>query len=113
VNRRESTLWALAGSPGLMLVVVPLVALASRATSSSVVDVLNRSETSAAIALSLRTTAISILIVALIGFPLAYFIFRSRGWFARIVDIVADLPIVLPPAAAGIALCNGYAATRS
>jgi molybdate transport system permease protein len=54
--------------------------------------------------LSLATTAISLLITVTLGLPLAVVLarreFRGKGWLEAIVD----LPIVLPPSVAGLAL---------
>jgi molybdate transport system permease protein len=54
--------------------------------------------------LSLVTTAISLAITVTLGLPLAFVLarrrFRGKGWLEAIVD----LPIVLPPAVAGLAL---------
>ena len=57
-----------------------------------------------ALGLSLVTTAISLLITVALGLPLAIVLarrqFRGKGWLEAIVD----LPIVLPPSVAGLAL---------
>jgi molybdate transport system permease protein len=54
--------------------------------------------------LSLVTTAISLAITVSLGLPLAFVLarrqFRAKGWLEAIVD----LPIVLPPSVAGLAL---------
>jgi len=54
--------------------------------------------------LSLVTTAISLVITVTLGLPLALVLarrtFRGKGWLEAIVD----LPIVLPPSVAGLAL---------
>jgi molybdate transport system permease protein len=54
--------------------------------------------------LSLATTAISLLVTVTLGLPLAFVLarrhFRGKGWLEAIVD----LPIVLPPSVAGLAL---------
>jgi molybdate transport system permease protein len=54
--------------------------------------------------LSLATTAVSLVITVLLGLPLAIVLarrtFRGKGWLEAIVD----LPIVLPPSVAGLAL---------
>lgn len=54
--------------------------------------------------LSLVTTAISLVITVTFGLPLAFVMarrrFRGKGWLEAIVD----LPIVLPPSVAGLAL---------
>ena len=57
-----------------------------------------------ALALSLVTTAASLVLTVLIGLPLAYVLARKRFVGRWIVETVVDLPIVLPPAVAGLAL---------
>jgi molybdate transport system permease protein len=104
VNRREPISWTLAALPATLFVLLPLLALSSRTDVGRIGEVLSRSDTREAILLSLRTTAISVAIVGALGLPLAYFIATRKSWFSRLVDTVSDLPIVLPPAAAGVAL---------
>jgi molybdate transport system permease protein len=57
-----------------------------------------------ALGLSLVTTAISLVITVTLGLPLAVVLarrrFRGKGW----LEAVVDLPIVLPPSVAGLAL---------
>jgi molybdate transport system permease protein len=54
--------------------------------------------------LSLRTTGISILLILAIGTPAAYFL-ATRRFRGRMIAITrVELPLVLPPAVAGIAL---------
>jgi len=57
-----------------------------------------------ALLLSVRTTAISMLIVISIGTPAAYVLARAEFPGKRLVDALVDIPAVLPPSAAGIAL---------
>jgi molybdate transport system permease protein len=57
-----------------------------------------------ALVLSLVTTAASLAVIVLLGTPLAFVLSRWQGRLARVVDAVVDLPIVLPPAVAGLAL---------
>jgi molybdate transport system permease protein len=54
--------------------------------------------------LSLVTTAISLVITVTLGLPLAYVIARRRFRGKGLVEAIVDLPIVLPPAVAGLAL---------
>ncbi|HAP38424.1 MAG TPA: molybdate ABC transporter permease subunit [Nitrospira sp.] len=108
MRHRESTLWAVLALPALALIVMPLAALTSRSTTADLVAVLSRAETQQAILLSLRTTLLAILFVTILGLPLARFIAGSKNRLSRIVDVISDLPIVLPPAAAGIALLAAF-----
>jgi molybdate transport system permease protein len=57
-----------------------------------------------ALSLSVVTTAISLVLTVALGLPLAIVLarrqFRGKGW----LEAVVDLPIVLPPSVAGLAL---------
>jgi molybdate transport system permease protein len=57
-----------------------------------------------ALGLSLITTAVSLAITVTFGLPLAFVLarrrFRGKGW----IEAIVDLPIVLPPSVAGLAL---------
>lgn len=57
-----------------------------------------------ALFLSIRTTSISMAIILTIGTPAAYVLARAEFPGKRIVDTLVDIPAVLPPSAAGIAL---------
>ena len=57
-----------------------------------------------AITISLRTTLISLAVTVLAGTPLAYLMGRNKFAFKRLVDTLIDLPTVLPPSVAGVAL---------
>jgi molybdate transport system permease protein len=54
--------------------------------------------------LSLVTTAISLVITVALGLPLAFVLARRRFRGKGLVEAVVDLPLVLPPAVAGLAL---------
>ena len=57
-----------------------------------------------ALVLSLTTTAISLALTIAIATPLAHLLARRRFRGAAIVETIVDLPIVLPPSVAGLAL---------
>lgn len=57
-----------------------------------------------ALRLSLFSSAISMIIVIVVGTPFSYFLARSRLPAIRIVDIFVELPLVLPPVVAGLAM---------
>jgi molybdate transport system permease protein len=57
-----------------------------------------------ALALSLTTTAISLVLMVALGTPLALLLARRRFRGALLLETVIDLPIVLPPSVAGLAL---------
>ena len=57
-----------------------------------------------ALSLSLGTTAISLVLTVILGTPLAYVLARRRFRGSSLVETIVDLPIVLPPSVAGLAL---------
>jgi len=61
-----------------------------------------------ALYLSLYTSAISMFIIVVIGTPIGYLLAHNRKGIFRIVDILIELPIVLPPVVAGIALLMAF-----
>jgi len=61
-----------------------------------------------ALLLSLRTTGIALLVILLVGTPAAYVLARMEFPGKRLVDTLVDIPAVLPPSAAGIALLLAF-----
>jgi molybdate transport system permease protein len=61
-----------------------------------------------ALLLSIRTTSISMAIIILVGTPAAYVLARAEFPGKKAVDSLIDVPAVLPPAAAGIALLLAF-----
>lgn len=57
-----------------------------------------------AISLTFQTTAVSLVLILLLGTPLAYVLSRGHFWGRRLLNVLVELPIVLPPAVAGFAL---------
>jgi molybdate transport system permease protein len=57
-----------------------------------------------ALLLSLGTTALSLLVVIALGTPLGWWLAQARGKRARAVETLVALPVVIPPAVAGLAL---------
>jgi len=108
-NRRASgwgdrSLAALAALFALFLG-LPIVTLVGRAVlDGSLTKAIASPVVLGALSLSLETTAISLAITVVFGLPLAFVMarrqFRGKGWLEAIID----LPIVLPPSVAGLAL---------
>ena len=61
-----------------------------------------------ALKLSLVTSVIAMVIVILVGTPFAYLLARSGSRALRLVDSLVELPIVLPPVAAGVAMLMAF-----
>jgi molybdate transport system permease protein len=61
-----------------------------------------------ALRLSLFTTTVSLALVVLFGTPLAWLFARRRGRFVRTLETALELPVVIPPAVAGVALLLAF-----
>ena len=90
------------------LLVLPLVALSGQALGGGLGPYLTDPTVTAAVRLSLLTSALSTIVVVAVGTPLAYAL--VRWWFPgrTLVQLLVDLPIVLPPMVAGIALLQVF-----
>jgi molybdate transport system permease protein len=84
---------------------LPVVTLVGRALLGGALgEVAGSSAVLAALGLSLVTTAISLVVTVAIGLPLAYVLARRSFRGRWLVEAIVDLPIVLPPSVAGLAL---------
>ncbi len=61
-----------------------------------------------ALLLSARTTAITMVILIVVGTPAAYVLARVDFRGNRVINTLIDIPVVLPPSAAGIALLLAF-----
>lgn len=61
-----------------------------------------------AILISLGTTALTIVLIALFGTPLAYFLARYQFPLKRLFTGFIEIPIVMPPVVAGLALLSAF-----
>ncbi|MBX7250841.1 MAG: ABC transporter permease [Candidatus Promineofilum sp.] len=102
-RHRPEAWWALA-LPLLLFLVLPLLALLFYSTPAELRVNLARPEVRQAIGLSLRTSAWATLAAVLLGLPVAYLLARREFRGRLLLDNLIDLPIVLPPAVAGLAL---------
>jgi len=98
----------LASLPMLAFLLVPIVAIISRVRPEDLAANLANPEVGKAIWLSLTTTAASTTLGLLLGTPLAYLLARRRFRGHGLLDTLVDLPMVLPPSVAGIALLLAF-----
>ncbi len=90
------------------LLAIPLLALALSASPATLVAGAGDRLFAPALGLSLRTTFLSLLLIVGTGTPLAWWMATSRSAAVRVVDLLVDLPIVLPPAVIGVALLLAF-----
>jgi molybdate transport system permease protein len=95
---------AFAGGLLLLYLALPLIVVLVRAVDAGLIEQLAQPTVTQALRLSLITTPISTLITIGLGTPLAYRLARSRVRGRSIIETLLDIPIVLPPAVAGLAL---------
>ena len=113
-SRRGGPSWAgvpvaVAFAPSALLflafMAVPLAALTWRAfDSGELASNLTSDFVLDAMKLSALTSTVSLLLAVLLGTPLAYLLARHNFPGKMLVDLLVDLPIVLPPTVAGVAL---------
>lgn len=89
-------------------IALPILSLVIWTVSNSAWQEMTSPAAVDALLLSARTTAISMAIILLVGTPAAYVLARYDFPGKRIVNTLVDLPAVLPPSAAGIALLLAF-----
>ncbi len=113
IHSRWRTSWrqvalVLASLPMVLFFLLPLVALALRVSVVELLARLVEPTAAQAIQLSLTTTLVTTGLTILAGTPLAYLLARRRFAGRTLVDTLVDLPMLLPPAVAGIALLVAF-----
>jgi len=88
----------------LAFLTLPIVAIFVRSSPGELVAALDDPGVLDALWLSLRTTLIALAIIVLVGTPAAYALATRSFRGKAIVTTLVELPLVLPPAVAGIGL---------
>lgn len=97
-----------ASLPMLGFLLLPLVALLLRTAPRAALMAMAEPAARHAVLLSLQTSLTSTLLALLLGTPLAWLLARRRFRGRAALDALVDLPMVLPPAVAGIALLMAF-----
>jgi molybdate transport system permease protein len=103
-GNRHFQSWKILALPLILFIAIPLVALFTHTSLSDLVRNLNQRQVIEAIRLSLVTSLSAMLITLVFGTPVAYLLAQQNGWSHRLVDTLIDLPLVIPPSVAGVAL---------
>ena len=93
---------------GLFIGLPILALLVKAAQQESFLASLTGDTTLLALRLSLITSLVSILVVIAVGTPFARVLARSNSRLLRLVDQLVELPIVLPPVVAGVAMLMAF-----
>jgi molybdate transport system permease protein len=96
--------WWITALPLVLLILIPVLMLFTRTSVQELVKNISQEEVTQAIRVSFRTTLISVGLIILLGTPLAYLMGRHEFRYKKMLDTLIDLPLVLPPSVAGLAL---------
>lgn len=107
-RRRHTALLLLLSLPLLLFLLLPLLALALRVPVMNLLANLLAPAVAHAVSLSLATTATTVAVTVLLGTPLASLLARDQFPGRAALDTLLDLPMVLPPSVAGIALLLAF-----
>src|SRR5262249_23809149 len=88
--------------------VLPVAAIFLRVPPRDLLDALSGNVARDALLVSLKTSAIAHAAVLLVGTPAAWVLARKRFRGRAVVLTLVELPLVLPPAVAGIALLAAF-----
>ena len=94
--------------PMLGLLLLPLLALVSASSPHDITAGLDHELFTPALWLSAKTTSLSLGVIILFGTPLGWWLAKAESKKIKIVELLVDLPIVLPPAVVGIALLHTF-----
>ena len=93
----------------VLFFVLPLAGIVWKAlTDGDVGGELGSSATWEALRLSVVTATITLALAIVLGTPFAYLLARSNARASRLTTTLLDLPLVLPPSLAGIALLTAF-----
>jgi len=109
VSRRAFTAGLVATTTvALAFLLLPLVALFLRVSPGTLFGQLGNPVATDAVLVSLKTSAIAHALVLLFGTPAAYLLATNRFRGRPLVLSLVELPLVLPPAVAGIGLLAAF-----
>ncbi len=93
---------------GLLFLILPIVALIIRSIQTQAWQEMAGGTLLPAVVLTLLTTATTLLLTILVGTPLAYFLARRQFRGKQFFSVLVELPVVLPPAVAGLGLLVAF-----
>jgi molybdate transport system permease protein len=99
-----TALLALCTGVTLAFLAIPIVALFTQVPLGDVPDLLGQPAVRDALAVTARTNAVANVLILAFGTPTAWFIARRQFPGRALVVTLIELPLVLPPAVAGIGL---------
>ena len=108
--RRHTSAWSLQipALVGLTFILVPLLALLLRVEWGELATHLSRPVVGQSLRLSAVTTSVTMVLVWLLGTPLAWLLARSESRLTAWARALVTVPLVLPPVVGGVALLMAW-----
>ena len=103
-----AVLYFLATAVALLFLTLPLLAIFVHVPPSQLIDQLSNPVVTDALIVSFKTTVIAQALVLLFGTPTAYLLASRRFPGRSLCITLVELPLVLPPAVAGIGLLAAF-----
>ena len=92
----------------VLFLILPVVAIFANTPPGDLIDSLGSEASRDALWLSLKTTLAALVIIIVVGTPAAYLLATREFRGKAIVTTAIELPLVLPPAVAGIGLLAAF-----
>jgi molybdate transport system permease protein len=92
----------------IAFLILPIVAIFANTPPGDLIDSLGSDVARDALWLSLKTSAIAIAVIIVVGTPAAYLLATRSFRGKAVVTTAIELPLVLPPAVAGIGLLAAF-----
>jgi molybdate transport system permease protein len=108
VSRLFSVGVAVAAGITLLFLLLPIVAIFARVPPGDLVAALGRGQATDALVVSIETNLIALGAIVLLGTPTAWLIATGSGRLRDLAVTLVELPLVLPPAVAGIGLLAAF-----
>jgi molybdate transport system permease protein len=100
--------WVFVALVALTFLVLPIVAIYARTSPGHLVDQLSNPVVEDAFVVSVKTSALAQLLIVLFGTPTAYLLASRRFPGRSLAVTLVELPLVLPPAVAGVGLLAAF-----
>lgn len=108
ISKNTKFLWRIFAFPLLLFIALPLLAIFLKIPIKDLFATLDKTQMLQAINLSVVTSLATTLITLIFGTPVALLLSQRKFRLYRLVDTLIDLPTVLPPSVAGIALLMAF-----
>jgi molybdate transport system permease protein len=108
VSRLFSLGVAVATGVTLLFLLLPIVAIFARVPPGDLVSALGRGRATDALVVSIETNLVALALIVVAGTPTAWLIATGSGRLRDVLVTLVELPLVLPPAVAGIGLLAAF-----